>query len=211
MTTKTLPALVSGGSRPARFGRRIAVVAASAALGTGALAAGAGPAGAAPDAAAPLRHGIVTASGGENGRSFPTMNSPVAGNYPHGARISIDCKVHGPSVGGNDLWYGVPITGSGRSWVSARFVRNDGPAPDFCNPSDGYVAGTATSTLNRRSGPSVRDRIVGSVVRGGRVRVGCYVGPARDRWYYTDRGQWVSAPYVRVDQSVRFCANRSDV
>ncbi|MBA8795184.1 hypothetical protein FHX74_002812 [Friedmanniella endophytica] len=153
-----------------------------------------------------LRHGIVTARTSLTGRSFPTTHSEAGPSFRRGARIDLDCKVHGPSVGGNDLWYGIPITGGGRIWVAAKYVANDGPAPDFCRPS-GTVSGHARATVTVRRGPSSADAAAGRYTRGQRVGLVCFVGPTTHRWHYTDRGRWVSSTAVSGAGATRFCAD----
>lgn len=217
--TRTRPQHRSESRLIGRRARALAAVAAATATGIiGVVGAGsqafAAPASPAAPAAVPaespfpLRHGIVDVASGLTARSFPTFHSPAAGSYRDGARIDIDCKMHGPNVNGNNLWYGVPVSGPGEVWVSARYVANDGPAPDFCNPSDGFFTGTTAATLNQRSGPSTSDAIVGRYARRHTVDVACFVGPARQRWYSLRNGHWVSARYVSVSPKVVFCSNQ---
>ncbi len=51
------------------------------------------------------------------------------GSLATGSKIKIVCKVTGPAVGGNKLWY---YTEQNR-WVSARYVKNVGDAPHYCH------------------------------------------------------------------------------
>lgn len=187
--------------------RRIAALAAAAAaaatIGTGFLTSPA-HAEAPGDDPFPFRNGTVRAHGGLIAHSAPSTHAPSTSAYADGAQVKIDCRVNGPEVDGNDIWYLLP--GEGAMWVSARYVENDGPAPGYCNPSDGFFAGTATTALNKRSGPSTADGRVGGYADGQRVNVGCYVDASPgNRWYHTDQGRWVSADYITVSSTVRYC------
>ncbi len=155
------------------------------------------------------RHvGVVTASPGLVAHGTPSTHSIRTGRFAHGARIELNCKVHATTVDGNSLWYLI-VDHDSTQWVSARYVRNVGSAPDFCDPSDGSFAGRATARVNQRAGASTGDRIVGRFERGDTVRAVCYtLASPDDRWIYTARGRWVYGGFVRVSTRLRYCLNR---
>lgn len=62
-------------------------------------------------------------------RTGPSTLDAKAGAFLKGTTIKIVCKVKGPSVAGNSLWY---YTEQNR-WVSARYVANGGDAPNYCH------------------------------------------------------------------------------
>ncbi|WP_053202412.1 SH3 domain-containing protein [Jiangella muralis] len=152
----------------------------------------------AADAATTTYKGRITE--GVNARSAPTSASTKVGSYAKGATITIQCKVYGPAVSGNSLWYKVA---NGR-WVSARYVANIGAAPRFCGDGKEYTGRVASSTaLAVRSGPSTANAKVSSIPRGAQMSIVCKVDAqnvdGNRRWYQLTGdggGQWVSARYV---------------
>lgn len=154
--------------------------------------------GTAADAATATYQGRVTE--GVNVRSAPTSAASKVGSYAKGATITIQCKVFGPTVGGNSLWYKLA---NGR-WVSARYVANIGTAPRFCGDGNEYTGRVASSTaLAVRSGPTTADPKVSSAPRGSTLAIVCKVDSqnvaGNRRWYQLTGdggGQWVSARYV---------------
>jgi hypothetical protein len=62
-------------------------------------------------------------------RVAPTTASAQAGSLANGAGVNIICKLEGQTVSGNNRWY---FTTDHR-WVAARYVRNVGRAPGWCN------------------------------------------------------------------------------
>jgi uncharacterized protein YraI len=149
-------------------------------------------------AAAATYKGRVTA--GINVRSAPTSAAGKVGSYAAGAVITIQCKVYGPSVSGNSLWYKLA---TGR-WVSARYVANIGAAPRFCGDGKEYTGRVSSSTaLAVRSGPNTANAKVSSIPRGATMSIVCKVDSqnidGNRRWYQLTGdggGQWVSARYV---------------
>jgi uncharacterized protein YgiM (DUF1202 family) len=63
-------------------------------------------------------------------RSAPTRGSQVIRYASRGEILNIFCKVGGPSVHGNPLWY--QIADGTWAWGPARFIDNVGPAPRWC-------------------------------------------------------------------------------
>jgi hypothetical protein len=71
-----------------------------------------------------LTEGEVTASSLRI-RQSPDTSAPIAGSYPRGTRIQIECQVTGTMVNGNDKW-----NKTDRGYVSDAYVRHSGtPAP----------------------------------------------------------------------------------
>lgn len=155
-----------------------------------------------PDATA---KGVVVAKGGLIGHVRPSTHAPDNYTFPNGSKVTLDCKVPGPVVGGNPRWYLVVAEGDA-NWVSARYVRNVGPAPDPCDPSDGTFSATATTALKKRTGPTTADASAGTYAKGQKFRVQCYTDSGQ-KWYLTDSSKWVSAKYVKTSSKVRYCSN----
>jgi hypothetical protein len=149
--------------------------------------------------------GVVVAKGGLIGHVRPSTHAPANYTFPNGSEISIDCKVSGTVVGGNPRWYLVVAEGDA-NWVSARYVRNVGPAPDPCDPSDGTYSATSTAALKKRVGPTTADASAGTYAKGKKFRVQCFTDSGQ-KWYLTDGGRWVRATYVKTSSSVRYCSN----
>lgn len=147
---------------------------------------------------------------GLNARSAPTSYASKVGSYAKGATITIQCKVYGPSVGGNSLWYKLS---TGR-WVTARYVANVGAAPRFCGDGREYTGRVSSSTtLAVRSGPHTSNAKVSSAPRGATLAIVCKVDSqtidGNRRWYQLTGdggGQWVSARYVtNVGSAPPYC------
>ena len=177
-------------------------------ISVAAIAATAG--GAAIPAHAASTDGKVDSSIGIRVRYAPSTASQPLGAIADGKTIPIECKVRGTMVDGNDLWYSLPP--NTHEWVSARYVKNVGPTPDWC--SGGKVAtGKATSGLNLRQGPTHSDKIVGSVAAGATIKINCKVVSdnvnGNDLWYYTTGGRWVTARYIdNIGAAPGYCADR---
>jgi uncharacterized protein YraI len=149
--------------------------------------------------------GVVVAKGGLIGHVRPSTNAPANYTFPNGSRVTLDCKLSGTVVDGNPRWYLVVAEGDA-NWVSARYVRNVGPAPEPCDPSDGTFAARSTAVLTKRVGPTSADASAGSYAKGQRFRVQCYTKSGQ-RWYLTDTSRWVRARYVTTSSKVRYCSN----
>ncbi len=156
-----------------------------------------------------VARGRVIAHGGLVAHQVPTVDSPRHGSFARGRVLSLNCKVRGSTVRGNDLWYSVHS--SDNQWVSARYVDNVGAAPRWCG--DGLVrhGRVSASRLNLRVGPSLASDREGTLTRGRRVDVVCHLpGLARDGvvdWYQLAHGSWVSARYVTgLNGRVALCA-----
>lgn len=162
-----------------------------------------------PAAAAPVdppAKGVVEANGGLIGHLRPSIYAPNNYTFPNGSEITIDCKVPGTVVGGNPRWYLVVAEGDA-NWVSARYVRNVGPAPDHCDPSDGSYSAKTTTALKKRVGPTTSDASSGTAYpKATTFRVQCYTDSGQ-KWYLTDKGKWVRATYVTTSPQVRYCSN----
>jgi uncharacterized protein YraI len=150
--------------------------------------------------AAPATYeGTVTATS-LNVRKAPTTAAGKVGSLRNGARITIQCKVFGPSVAGNDLWYKLA---TGR-WVTARHVSNVGSAPRFCGTGREYHGKVVSQgSLSVRSGPHTTNARVSSAPRGQLLPLVCKVDSqsvgGNTRWYQLvgdGGGQWVAARYV---------------
>lgn len=173
--------------------RTLVAVAATAVLPLGLLVA------APPAQAATTYQGKVTASV-LNVRSAPTSAAPKVASLARGATVQIQCKVFGPRVDGNDLWYKLS---TGR-WVTARYVSNIGAAPRFCGDGNEYYGRVVSSgSLAIRSGPHTANIKVASAPPGARLYIVCKVDSqsidGNRRWYQLvgdGGGQWVSARYV---------------
>ena len=149
--------------------------------------------------------GVVVARGGLVGHSRPSTHAPANYTFPNGSEVTLDCKVSGTVVGGNARWYLVVAEGDA-NWVSARYVRNVGPAPEPCDPSDGTYSAKTTAALKKRVGPTTADSSAGTYAKGQKFRVQCYADSGQ-KWYLTDASRWVSAKYVSTSSQVRYCSN----
>lgn len=155
-------------------------------------------------------------------RSRPTTAARTVGSSRPGQHIAVSCKVHGTTIGGNNIWYQLP---GGNKWVSARYVANIGAAPAWCSSSGGSKAspGSATGVAHGtvRAGGGLRERIVPStranasspdtVADRSRVGIDCQINGTPvggDRSWYKlatksggrwQTGLWVSGAYVHVN------------
>jgi len=162
----------------------------------------------APATAAPVdttAKGVVIAKGGLVGHVRPSTHAPATYTFSNGSEVTLDCKVSGTVVNENRRWYLVVAEGDA-NWVSARYVRNVGPAPEPCDPSDGTFSATTTAVLNKRVGPTTADATAGTYAKGQNLRVQCYTDSGQ-KWYLTETSKWVSAQYVRTSSEVRYCSN----
>ena len=167
--------------------------------------ANAAPANAAPASASDTAKGVVVARGGLVGHLRPSTHAKANYTFPNGSKVTLDCKVSGTVVGGNSRWYLVVAEGDA-NWVSARYVRNVGKAPEPCDPSDGTVSGKAKTALKKRVGPTNADATAGTYAKGRKVRVQCFTDSGQ-KWYLTDTSRWVRAKYVKTSSKVRYCSN----
>lgn len=163
-----------------------------------------------PGTTATTYKGKVTASTSLSVRKAPTSASPKVGSLSRGTVVTIQCKVYGPSVGGNSLWYKLS---SGR-WVTARYVSNIGTAPRFCGTGTEYAGRVSSqSALAVRSGPHTANTKVSSAPRGTTLSIVCKVDSqvidGNARWYQLvgdGGGQWVAARYVtNVGSAPPYC------
>lgn len=142
-------------------------------------------------------HGKIVSGNGVIVRSYPSTTASRYASVRGGQAVDITCKVHGRSVGGNDLWYA--LSNYRDRWVAARYVANVGAAPQYC----GTIVHQTERTLaivNERVAPSTADPKAGRIAKGVRVQVVCgtvgqQVGDS-NRWAYLTDGRWVSAEYL---------------
>ncbi|MFD7923388.1 SH3 domain-containing protein [Streptomyces sp. NPDC059740] len=73
--------------------------------------------------------GRVTARTGLLVRTGPSQRFRVVGSYDKGSLIRIVCKVRGQNILGNPFWYKTPKG----NFVSAKYVKNIGPIPKYCD------------------------------------------------------------------------------
>ncbi len=145
--------------------------------------------------------GKVIANGGLTIRSAPSTHTSNKGNVAMGTTVTIDCKVHGTSVGGNRLWYRLT---NGKGWMAARYVTNIGSAPRYCPIGDttGGGDGSTTAAVNRRQGPHVNDAKLGTLPKGASISVICYVKSTavvggNNKWYLLTDRSWVTDAYLK--------------
>ncbi|MEU3710847.1 hypothetical protein [Streptomyces catenulae] len=110
-------------ARGKKFVSTAGALAAAAALSTTVLAA------APAQAAAVQPYGKVLSVTGMKERQYPSTDAPSTGYQRQGAQLGLRCKVRAQNIGGNDVWY---LLRDRASWVSAKYVANNGPVP-FCN------------------------------------------------------------------------------
>lgn len=186
------------------FATRTAGVIGSIALTAGLGVASAGPA----NAQGPVGgEGEVTANGGLSLRYPPSTKAKRVGSWSKGDKIPLVCKVRGTTVGGNDIWYSVPVVKT--QWVSARYVRNVGRAPGWCTDSN-TVGRINQPALIKRAGPTTSDKRTGTIYLGQKVDLICKVKSEDIRgnklWYQTADRQWITARYVdNVGRAPSYC------
>jgi hypothetical protein len=161
-----------------------------------------------PATAAPVdetAEGVVVAKGGLIGHLRPSTHAPANHIFPNGSEVTLDSKVSGTVVDGNPRWYLVVAEGDA-NWVSARYLRNVGPAPEPCDPSDGTFSAKTTAVLKKRVGPTTADASAGTYAKGQKFRVQCYTD-SWQKWYLTDTSRWLRAKHVTTSSKVRYCSN----
>ncbi len=185
------------------------IVSALRALGVTVVAAGVTLAGGIGSAQAAAPDGQVTTRAGLSVRSAPSTHAAKYGVIGYHKVFPLDCKVQGTSVKGNDRWYSLPSELD--EWVSARYVRNIGPAPAWCtgNPDQTSI-GRTTAALTKRQGPTRADAARGTLAKGARITLICKVRSqpvgGNRLWYFTSDHRWVSARYVdNVNGAPWFC------
>lgn len=131
-------------------------------------------------------------------RMHPTTYGKDLGRLKKGAVIQFGCKVKAVPVDGNRLWY--MVLGGGN--VPARYVKNIGKAPDWCQPKQfgiGHV--TKKPSVNLRQGPTNKSKLMGTAKHGRAVNIICMVnGPkvgGNPNWYQLEDGRFVTAHYVK--------------
>lgn len=177
---------------------------AAATLAAGSLALTAGP------AFATATDGKVISKTNLTVRHAPSIHSKAIGSIKPGKIIPLSCKVTGTSVDGNNRWYLLPGSDN-PEWVSARYIKNLGAAPDRCGNDERFVGRTTTS-LVRRVGPNTADARSGSYGPGAGVDIICKVRAqsigGNKLWYWTTGHRWVSARYVNnVGRAPNWCVD----
>lgn len=154
--------------------------------------------------------GRVESNLGLVARSLPTPAAPREASYADDTRLDLVCKVHGVSIGGNDVWH--LLRGEDRRWVSARYIDNVSSAPRVCGDGRHSAARVRTARVNRREAPTVRAAKDGVLTRNARVSIVCWVEGLSEtvgdaKWYQLANGSWVSATYIgRTRPRVELCA-----
>jgi uncharacterized protein YraI len=133
-------------------------------------------------------YGTVTASV-LNVRSGASTDSSIIGTLQKGKQVRIGAKSGG--------WYSIYFGDHG-GWVSAQYI-NVGSQSSSPKPVDNSKYGTVTanSGLNVRSGPGTGYKVIGSLSKGQKVRI----GSRTSGWYniyFGDHGGWVSDQYLQV-------------
>lgn len=143
--------------------------------------------------------GQVIATGGLRVHTMPSESGKVNTTLRNGQTVPLVCAVHGPSVGGNHLWYLLPAAPGEGGWATARYIRNLGSPPPWCGTGQVYVIKT-TAALNVRTGPTSADPRVETLARGAGVDVSCKLEgqnvAGNALWYQTRGGHWIAARYV---------------
>lgn len=136
-----------------------------------------------------------------NVRKLPTTAAKNLGTVKKGANITIMCKVKGPNVDGNRLWYVYDPPGKLEwGWSAARYIKNVGAIPRYCSMGhpDGRVV--AKPAVKVRTSPSLSAKTAGTIKYGTKIHTICKVnGPRVDgnpRWYQLFDGNWVPARWV---------------
>lgn len=73
--------------------------------------------------------GQVIAQSGLNVRADPSTDSEVRATLTNGTELRITCKAQGEPIEGDPTWYKL----GNQRWVSARYVADLGPEPDWCD------------------------------------------------------------------------------
>lgn len=128
-----------------------------------------------PQTSDTVYQGRVTASFGLINRKLPITDSPNVGVSRPGP-IDLACKVRGPDIAGNDIWYRRPHQEP--AWVSAR-----------------YVGSKRTAMLYRSQPFDIRCKVRSHDAVAG-----------NDLWYQLPEGGWVAAYYVdNVGKAPGYC------
>ncbi|WP_329121959.1 hypothetical protein [Streptomyces sp. NBC_01465] len=155
--------------------------------------------------------GRVSTQAGLNVHSNPTMSARVTKVLAYQQIVFLSCKVNGPSVGGNRIWYNLSDGG----WVSAKYVDNFSAVPT-CNSGVGNGGTRAQGRVTSRTelhvrksattaSASVKELRPGSVISLYCKKNGQSVG-GNPIWYMLGDGSgWVSARYVDNLSIVPYC------
>ncbi|NNG20916.1 hypothetical protein HJ590_15385 [Naumannella sp. ID2617S] len=121
------------------------------------------------------------------------------------AAVGLAAASAGTPIDGNDLWYALS---EGNGWVSARHVDSVGQAPATCpNTDTEFGVGLTTAPLSVRNGPTSRDAPLTERPPNHQVMARCQVRGenvnGNDMWLHLQDGTWVSAAYLRKDESLQ--------
>ncbi|SDS99550.1 SH3 domain-containing protein [Microlunatus soli] len=201
--TDVHPAARRAGSARRRVRRLTALAGA-----TLALAAGLGVAHTATADAANFPKATVHADGGLISHRSPSTESPRGYVFDNGTRLSVDCKIDGSTVKGNDDWYLIAAEGDA-SWVSGRYLTVHGE-PEYCG-----LAVTAPVTTTERTGvfegPTKSDTREDTLPKGVGMEAVCYVdseatGQSRQRWVLLSESGWVRASALDASKKIPYCS-----
>jgi probable enterotoxin D len=133
-------------------------------------------------------YGNVTASV-LNVRNEPSTNGSILGTLPKDTKVHIGGKLNG--------WYNI-FFGSNGGWVSGEYINlSSGSSTSAPVDTGKYGTVTANSGLNVRSGPGTGYKVIGSLSKGQKIRIGSHTSG----WYniyFGDHGGWVSDQYLQV-------------
>jgi cell wall-associated NlpC family hydrolase len=127
-----------------------------------------------------------------NIRSGPSTSYSVKATLVRGQRVTVIDKARGG-------WVKVQFSGS-RAYIAAQYVDTRGSLPAV--PSRISTSGTkvATETLNVRSGPSKRHRVVGSVRAGSRISLTGSQQGGFAQTRFAGKVRWVSVAYLATSR-----------
>jgi cell wall-associated NlpC family hydrolase len=122
-----------------------------------------------------------------NIRSGPSTSRAVKATLVRGQRVTV--------TGRTGAWVKVEFGGS-RAYVAAKYVDTKGALPAV--PKRISAAGTkvAIETLNVRTGPSTRYRVVGSLPAGSRIKLSGKQQAGFAQTRYAGHTRWVSVAYL---------------
>jgi cell wall-associated NlpC family hydrolase len=123
-----------------------------------------------------------------NIRSGPGTSYAVKATLDRGQRVTVTDRA-------GRGWVKVQFSGS-RAYIAAKYVDTKGALPAV--PARISTSGTkvATETLNVRSGPSTRYRVVGSVRAGSRISLTGKQKTGFAQTRYAGKLRWVSVAYL---------------
>lgn len=133
--------------------------------------------------------------------------------YTESGTTWMDCKVPGPAIRNNAIWYHL----SSEGYASARYIKNGTKAPPWCG-GEKYFTGKVISpaTLAERTGPDTGNVQLRRLRHGQQVSIVCKVDgqliQGNPRWYWihhsgSGREGWSSARYIdNIGAAPPFCS-----